>query len=205
MSRTKLAHALVTLAAIASVGCGRNPDLSPAPGAQLVSAPGEAAIAEAGGVRLTAQVQAWDADPENLQDVMTPIRVEIFNGSNEPIRVRNQEFQLVTTEKRLAAIAPYNIDEEVAQRVDLPYYAYDPFYHPYYYDDYDIVHIELPTDQMIQFALPEGVIEPGQSAAGFIYFEDIDQDETRARLEMDLVNAGTGAPFGRIQIPFMVH
>ena len=49
------------------------------------------------------------------------------------------------------------------------------------------------------------MIEPGGSSAGFLYFEDIDQDETAVRLVMPLDDARTSRPFGRIEIPFTAH
>jgi hypothetical protein len=208
-TRRLSSRGVLTAAAIVLAACGRNPELVPASGANVVQGPGESAIAADAGVRLTVQAQAWDADPANLHEVMTPLRVELFNGSDQPIQVRSQEFQLVTSSgERMPAIPPYDIDKTVAQRVEVPHaYPYDPYYHYGYYDDYfwDTVVIDLPTDQMVAFALPEGVIEPGGNASGFLYFDDIDEDETRARLEMHLVNAGTGAQFGQIQIPFTVH
>ena len=81
MDTKHLPRSVLFAAAIALAACGQNPELSPAPGALRVEGPGESAMAMDAGVRLTAQVQAWDADPGNLPDVMTPVRVEVFQTS----------------------------------------------------------------------------------------------------------------------------
>lgn len=228
---TKAARGLAFTATVALAGCGRGAELAPAPEANRVAGPGQAAAATEAGVRLVAQVQAWDARPRDLEQEMTPIRVEVENGSNHPLRIRNQEFTLREADgTQLAAVPVYSIDEEVTRRV-APAFAYDRFYlAPYldgYYDGMDLwaydfpydrgyydrvypyystlVRVDLPTDQMVVFALPEGVVEPGGSISGFLYFEEVDDDAGRARLEMDLVNARTGDVFGEIEIPFVVR
>ena len=82
-------------------------------------------------------------------------------------------------------------------------------YDPYYYDAYDTywadVDIELPTDEMLNRALPEGVLESGGSVEGFVYFEKVTEDVPRVTFRADLVNANTGDVFGEIRVPFTVE
>lgn len=229
---TKRAVRGLALAAVLALGaCGRAAELAPAPDATRVQGPGLAAAASRAGVTMEAQVQAWNANPRDLDREMTPVRVEVRNGSERPLRIRNQEFALAEAAgERRAAVPVYTIDEEVTRRV-APAFAYDRFYlAPYldgYYDGMDLwaydfpydrgyydrvypyystlVRVDLPTDQMVEFALPEGVVEPGGAVAGFLYFEEVDEDAGRVRLEMDLVDARTLESFGSIEIPFVVR
>ena len=83
----------------------------------------------------------------------------------------------------------------------------DPFYFdgPYfgtYYDYWD--QVELPTREMVQRALPEGVVEKGGRLDGFLYFERVPADLPKVVYTADLVDARTGRRFGRITIPFAV-
>ena len=74
-------------------------------------------------------------------------------------------------------------------------------YDPYYYDAYETYYadIDLPTPEMLQHALPEGVVDPGGSVTGFIYFEDVSDDVPRVEFRGQLVDASTGT------IPFAVE
>jgi len=58
---------------------------------------------------------------------------------------------------------------------------------------------------MIQRALPEGVIEPGGHAMGFIYFQQLDRDAGTLTLTFDVVDGRSGASPGTIRIPFVAH
>ncbi|WP_223641336.1 hypothetical protein [Corallococcus sp. EGB] len=78
-----------------------------------------------------------------------------------------------------------------------------PFYPPYYpgptyYDS------SLPTTDMINNALPEGTLEPGGRMEGFLYFQGVVHRESAVTLQLQLVDAQTGEPFGSLGIPFEV-
>lgn len=139
------------------------------------------------------------------------------------------------TGRRYAALPPYGVEGDVADPtlVDAydpvtpaftydrfrvaPYYASvyptltpynDPFYYDRpYYDRYYTVYrdIELPTQEMVEQVLPEGVIDPGGSVSGFLYFERVDPEAPRVRFRADLANARTGETFGEVSIPFTVE
>jgi hypothetical protein len=56
-----------------------------------------------------------------------------------------------------------------------------PFLHdPFYYDSFHpaMKRVSLPTGDMVQKALPEGVLEPGGRITGFLYLETADFDPT---------------------------
>lgn len=90
------------------------------------------------------------------------------------------------------------------------YYLYDPFYYEFYYRN--LLSTIQPTMEMLDLALPEGVIEPGGSVTGFLYFQRVSRNETSVAFRQDLVEVGdgsgptgaAGADIGQISIPFMV-
>ncbi|NRD68872.1 hypothetical protein HRD49_44880, partial [Corallococcus exiguus] len=69
---------------------------------------------------------------------------------------------------------------------------------PYYYDP------PLPTADMLNNALPEGTLEPGGTQEGFLYFQGVAHREDVVTLQLNLVDAESGAPFGSLGIPFQV-
>jgi hypothetical protein len=213
------------------VGCASQPTLRPAPEAKLVQGSSKAAVATAEGVRMEARVDAWRWSPTNLDRQLTPILVRIENNSERPLRVRFEEFQLVTPGgMAYAALPPFDIRGEVTQRVGTyaysapgfylaphlgPYYSgfglYGrPFGHyPSYYTSYYPVYgrYELPTRDMLVRALPEGVLEAGGRITGFLYFANLkalDPQPDRVRLRYVLVGADARERFGAIEIPFNV-
>jgi hypothetical protein len=74
----------------------------------------------------------------------------------------------------------------------------------WYYDRYRPVfrRVELPTGDMVPKALPEGVVDPGGRASGFLYFEEVG-DVERADFIARLVDASTGARLGSVSIAFL--
>lgn len=82
-----------------------------------------------------------------------------------------------------------------------------PFNSGYYGGYYGLYsgsgHIRLPTGDMIQRALPEGVLAPGGRISGFVYFERI-LDVVRVAFVAQLIEVG-GQKFGTIHIPFIVE
>lgn len=82
-------------------------------------------------------------------------------------------------------------------------FVYDPRFYSTYFPVFQ--RLRLPTGDMVQKALPEGVVEAGGKVTGFLYFEDIDvgSDDT-ATFTTDLVNASSGEPVGAIRIPLEI-
>jgi hypothetical protein len=219
-----VASALIGALAVALGGCVAQ--LRPAPGAVVLPGPGQAAIAEAGGVRIVASADAWRGDPESLDQVVTPMLVRVENDGTAAVQVRYEDFALVADDgRRFAAIPPFDVRGVVStlNRV-YPVYGFrvSPFYSafyphlavapgaypfdPFYYDAYwPYWHrwVNLPTGDMVQKALPEGVLQPGGRATGFLYFEDVDKARRltfQARLPVRDTNDQTVS----ITIPFVV-
>jgi hypothetical protein len=84
-----------------------------------------------------------------------------------------------------------------------PYY--DPFYDPYYPGrPYVRCEQPLPTQEMLDEALPEGTLENGGAVSGFLYFQGVAERERQVTLHARLVDAATGESFGELRIPFEV-
>lgn len=85
-----------------------------------------------------------------------------------------------------------------------------PFYFdPDYYRDYRTywrrAEVQLPTPEMLQVALLEGVLDPGGVVSGFLYFEKVDQDLERVTLTTELVHAESGEVVAEVAMPFVVE
>jgi hypothetical protein len=77
---------------------------------------------------------------------------------------------------------------------------------PDYYDRYYSVWQEpLPTNEMLELALPEGVLEPRGRVNGFLYFQKLAPRASGASFRVDLVDAKTGRSFGSVRVPFVAH
>ncbi len=223
-------RSLLSLALIAGVAgaCAARPDIEPAPGAQPAPpGPGKGAMATSRGVTVIARSDAWSGFPERLDEV-TPVQVTIENDSDVPIRIRYERFALVApTGQSYAAIPPFDVRGEETEPIDryvdgfyvaphlTRYYPGIPIYEGYYpsaypyYDRYypQFLEIQLPTGDMIQKALPEGVLMPGSRITGFLYFENVDSDVPVVDFTMQLVESvnGDGRAFGVVRIPFQVE
>jgi len=218
--------ALVLLVA-AALACATQ--LRPAPDAEVAPGPGRGAVDRAAGVRVEARVGAWRWEPENLARALTPVQVEIDNHSGRALRIRYEEFVLVDgAGERFAALPPFDIEADVTERrpayttayglhgfhvaPHLSYYYprasvhHGPFlHHPHYYGTgYPrLREIELPTNDMLARALPEGVLDPDAGVTGFVYFEPVEEPaEDEVAFRLVLVDAANGERFGTVEIPF---
>lgn len=213
------------------IACSANkPDLAPAAGA--TPAPpgaGSGAVATVEGVSIEARAGAWKGLPSNLEAESIPLLVEITNNSDHTLRLRYNEMQLVAPDGEMFnAIPPYRVEGDVAENVDAMFRGTGFLVAPYlsrYYTLYDpfpgvfildrgyytrhvpaSINVALPTADMIRMALPEGVLEPGGSITGFLYFEDIENlDIPSVDFTLALVDAQTEETIGTARIPFTVQ
>ena len=100
------------------------------------------------------------------------------------------------------AVAPYYTGYDPGFTVAADPFYYDPLYFSTYYDYW--VDIALPTERMLQLALPEGRLERGGDVSGWLYFERVDPDLERVRFRADLVDAESGRTYGEATMPFLV-
>lgn len=204
--------------ALAIAGCAGPARLVPAPEAEPAGPGiGVGGVARAAGVTVTARVGAWTGFPSTLPRVATPVLVSLDNMGPEPLRVRHEDFTLVTPEGlRLVGQGPYAVRGVVATSAPVAYHPrvaigvgwgwpwwYDPFWDPYFYPP--VVHVALPTPDMISLALPESVVAPGARLTGFVYFAREWRKALRADLVVRLTNNRTGAELGTVTIPFLVE
>ncbi len=80
-----------------------------------------------------------------------------------------------------------------------PYpYSYWGYPYPYYYQ------VPIPSQDMVNQALPEGVVEDGGRVAGFLYFPRVVGRETRLRFEAQFADAKTNEIVANIKVPLAV-
>lgn len=81
------------------------------------------------------------------------------------------------------------------------------YYNSYYYTNHYSYwrNIGLPTTHMVEVAFPEGVLKPGGSMSGFLYFEKVAKNIPHVSLVVDLVNTETGRMFAEWRIPMLVE
>ena len=211
---------------VAVTGCGAR--LAPAPGAVVLPGPGAGAVAREDGIQISARAHAWRAMPSSLEMIVTPILVTIENNGTAPLRIRRDDFALVAADgSRYVARGPYEIEgfatEQAPAALAYPQFSFGvgigahrggrlglgpPFGDPFWYDDYYYpmtVTIPLPTADMVQMALPERVLAPGERTEGFLYFDRVKRKAKRVDFTARLVDATSGAHVGTVTIPFVVN
>jgi hypothetical protein len=205
-------------------GCA---NLKPAPQARTVRNNEAAAFSEVAGIRVAVVPNRWSGSPADLAERMTIFRVEIENGSDQPLRIRYREFNLVGPRSSSStAIPPYRIEGTVVKPIFLPQtyvyprgFQFAPHYrtgmedtsrprHPWDYDEYtpryNLWAAPLPTEDMLAKGIPEGVLEPQGRISGYLYFERLPENLDRITFEADLVSVRTGVTFGTVRIPFVI-
>lgn len=180
------------------------------------------------GVRVLARGGSWHGSPADLGADVTPIEVRIENTSGSPVRLLYEKFALVAESGRVFYPLPVLPLFTPATKMDSvqPSYASDRFFvaprlqdayrtlpawrdvlprdESLYRLDYEKWTKNLPTAEIIDKALPEGVLGNGGSVSGFLYFDG----EARGQHEL-LFQANVDDSSGReriavITIPFRV-
>ena len=177
-AKSRLLGGLALLAGAAFITSCQTPQtrLTPAAGAQAVSGLEQAASAEMQDVSIVVESEAWIGD-RGIEDHVTPLRVEIQNNSDKPLRVRYSDFALVDggDGQRFAALPPYSVDGSITERsvasfdrpidrVGFTYHGFhvSPFYdgvyprmrywgRPFYYDPF---YYEFYHDYWREIPLP---------------------------------------------------
>lgn len=226
MSRTTAL--VIGLLALVAPGCATT--LIPAPEAHRVPGVGHAADARLAGVHIVASAGTWSGFPSDLEDLVTPMLVTITNDGPRPLEIRYEHFALQTPGGVIfAALPPFQVTGftleplgdfgptvgfgfSVAPYLSPWYPGWSVYGGPFpfnsgYYGGYYGVYssygqVRLPTGDMLQRALPEGVLAPGGRITGFVYFERV-LDVVHVALVAHLVEVG-GRDLGVIEIPFIV-
>jgi hypothetical protein len=163
-----------------------------------------------------AQAIDWPGDAR-IETEVTPLRVVVRNGSDTPIQIRHRDFKLkAATGRSYEAVAPRQVrgvvhEEDPALGPAGLFVA--PYYGSYYagvspyagrHDDYWET-TSLPTRDMLNRALPEGVVKASGERRGYLYFQRVqEQKATPVTLEVEFSTAGTARPFASVRMPFVV-
>ncbi len=95
-------------ALLLTAGCLTETKLQPLPSARTVTE--DAALAEAEGIRLVADGDAWRGTPNYLGRYLTPVRVQVENQGERPLRIAPEDFALVGSSRfRYAALPLFEL------------------------------------------------------------------------------------------------
>jgi hypothetical protein len=205
-------------------GCSHNPELVPAASIKT----DHTGVVRSAGVTVEASGK-WSGVPSDLPKFLTPARLTITNHSGVPILVRYRDFDLrSSTGVTFKALPPFQIRGTATQTVPVtaPGFAYSgfaiapyyspwypgfgvwggPFWYdwPYYSTYYAQWPVSLPTQDMIEQAIPEGVLDNGGEVSGYLYFHKVPSKAESADLYVKLINARTDQQFGVMGIPFLI-
>jgi len=224
-----MAFAVLGFPSLALGGCGHS-RMRPAPNAHVVRGAPWSAYGEQDGIRVSASTDTWDGRPEDLPEVMTPLKIRLSNHSGRPIRILYDEFALqpaegrtfhplppapleAGAEARVAGLRP--LYASTGFRVALAYKGLVPSYEawpePLPRDvssaDKEYQHWSngLPTPEMRRRALFEGVLEDQGATAGYLYFSSRARAGDHVVFRADLVDAEDGEPVASLDIPFVVE
>jgi hypothetical protein len=201
---------LVLAALVASVAAcvTGKPELLPASDNTSAMGRPSLAVESRSGVTVTADGSVWDGSPKNLAAEVTPLWVTLHNATGRSLRVQYDEFTLRGASGAIyIALAPYVLRAsrsrpvfEVTDGGDFdkfhvaaylaPSYPWLPVWNgplPLGPSSHSVAwRAGLPTDSMLERALPEGVLEDGGSVSGFLYFQKVDVRESRATFQAGL-------------------
>lgn len=210
-------------ASLLLVGCSHVPQLVPAPGAPRDPSRPSAAMVQVAGVEISVGGQSWSGSPSDLPTIVTPLYVRIHSGSSVPIQLRYNQFWISSQGLQAPAIPPFQIQRPGTATIALApaypadqFFLYPPYagfypgmplwagpwdYDPLFYDEmYGTWRPSLPTRDMLQQALPEGVLQPGGHAAGFLYFHHLNEPGPTTFFAQ-LVQADTRQLIGVARVP----
>ncbi len=223
----RVVPSLLTLVAGLGLGC-EVPDRALAAAEVALLEPPTQRTVE--GISIRATAGAWPGSPHVLDEV-TPVGLTIVHRGDRPLRIHYGDFQLVDHVGHVyAALPPLDVRPGPASskrppssptlrpnatRFSVaPHFAWlyphapvDPRLRlaaDYYELHYTYWHaLEGPTPDMIERAIPEGVLEPGGRLDGYLFFERADLLAGRLDLVVHLMNPDTQAIFGTARLPLL--
>ncbi len=215
---------LIPLALLAAGCVHYGPELVPAPGAALVPGQEFQAAAADNGVRVTVSGERWKGDPSDLGALVTPLRVTLANQGGEPLRIQYGDFALVSsTGFRSSAMSPFRIQRPgTTVQPFYPWYGFNiaprwsPFYpsiapwggwwdYGPYGDGFAEVREPLPSHDMLSKALPEGVLQPGGTVSGYLYFQHVGRGIGSLQFQAVLISPNTAQKVADLRLPFVVR
>lgn len=224
MSERTLVASILLL--VAGAGCGYAVTPAPRDPTDAAWRTGGAAVMVVDGVRLLARGGAWRGVPTDLGADVTPIEVRIENASGKPIRLLYERFALVARNGRTfhplpllplaagsAKVTPvqptYASDRFfVAPRLRTAYLSLPAWPEPLprdeslYRFDYGKWGKSLPTAEIIDKGLPEGVLANGGTVTGFLYFDGEARGEHELIFQANVDDSDGQNRVASITIPF---
>jgi len=212
---------LVALATVLLAGCVTyGAQFAPAPGTQEVPGSKFTGVTTEEGVTVAVSGKRWSGDPSSLGALVTPMRVTITNNSGQPVRIDHHMFALeLSTGMKMQAVSPFEIQRPGAVSYG-PYGGYwgGPWggwpgawgwYGPWGYGGgywgpwYDWE--PLPSRDMVQKALPEGVLAEGGTAIGYVFFPYVSGSVGQLQFTAQVISAKTNEPIAQIELPFVAQ
>ncbi|MFP4165411.1 MAG: hypothetical protein ACLFQB_15740 [Chitinispirillaceae bacterium] len=212
----------ICLTSIFLANCSPAVRLSPSPDARVPSGIPEAAFEDSAGVKILVETESWTGFPA-IEEYVTPVRVTVTNSGDEPVRIRYHQFVLEVNSDKFRAQPPYQLQG----MIEIPYSKAslfdDTVYHyedlesdpccrvlervlaerdtSYFDDDPPDVWLQLPTKEMLQRVLLDGVVKSGELVSGFLYFEQLRGKPGEVVFTADIVSAVDGELMGVVRIP----
>jgi hypothetical protein len=187
------------------------------------------AAREVAGIRVAVVNATWDRYPVAASGVVTPLQITLRNESGKPILVRYRDFALVgASGQRYGALPPVPLEPpRPGAQVFAPVFSSRGFgvspefalYFPTYPTAYDPVPADrdyhrasyaawpadLPTQDMREHALPEGVLENHGTVTGYLYFKDVTSRERRVSFQAHVLGSPRGEPLADAAFQFRVQ
>ncbi|HVZ89249.1 MAG TPA: hypothetical protein VHG72_19940 [Polyangia bacterium] len=227
-ARCKPLWYLIWLVLAGLFSCANPPALMPASGYTSTAGRRSLAAESRDGVAVTADGSVWDGSPERLATEVTPLWVTLRNATGRPLRIQYDEFTLRgASGASYAALAPYVLEASALKPVfrvpDGGYFdkfrvaAYLAWSYPWLpVWEGPLPHgpsarsvvgqPSLPTASMLDRALPEGVLEDGGTASGYLYFQKVGAKEKTVTFQAELQEPSQAQqpaqPLASIDIPF---
>jgi hypothetical protein len=164
---------------------------------------------------------------QRIFDEVTPLLITVRNASGHDVELRYSDFYLIDDHGHRHAALPLlrptsgrtlPVDEErLGLRYVFPHsgfyiapylaryfprvpiaawdFAFDDAYYKRYFG-----HSRSP--EMLELALPEGVLAENGEIGGFVFFEHVDAHSGRVFADFDVVAAGENQPFDRVRLTF---
>jgi hypothetical protein len=209
LCRTSMRVVLAALVASLGACATTEPELLPASGYTSAIGRRSLAVESRSGVTVTADGSVWDSSPKKLPTEVTPVWVTLHNATGRSLRIQYDEFMLRGASGAIySALAPYVLLRASRSRAffEVPdggyFYKFDVA--AYLAPSYPWLPVwkgplpcgpsinsvawrtGVPTASMLDRALPEGVLENGGTASGFLYFQKVDVRESRATFRAGL-------------------
>jgi hypothetical protein len=190
-----IASALLLVAGLGTVGCATKREVVvPAPSALLAQQPNSAEASDSG-VQIVVQTNAWDGYPRDLNADVIPLKVTIRNHGRHLLAIRYGNFTLVAEDRRYADIPPYEITGHTYEHLQ-PRWAYS---------NAEYVSVPLPTKEMLERSISEGIVSRNETAGGFLYFHKPGPGLQTLSFRTVLEDADTGQTFGSIVVPLVLR